>query len=142
MKKSKLVFSICVAGRTRAILETAHSLAARVTYQTPSPRTTLSISGQATRAWNCVCELSHLFCASISKICLKVLEKPLTEAIFWAWEHPQIFSTQLMVIVFPLYTTEAYERFHRNAPLSGSGKNLHTMHPWVVMKQYEEMREE
>lgn len=50
--------------------------AAKGALPSPSLGPTLSISASSTKALNCLSVLySHLFCASINKMCLKVSEK-------------------------------------------------------------------
>lgn len=93
----------------------------------------------------------HVFCALISKTCPKVSEEPertckdvllsvelgisqrfdhgewnndIVRGEFWVWECLKLTPYKLMAIVSLLYTMLAYERFHRNTLLLGSGGNL------------------
>lgn len=77
-------------------------------HQAPSPGTTLSISAQATRALNCVCEplcsISIYFVCSLARCFSKVL-----------------------IIASSLYTVSAYGMFLKNTLLLDSRGNLYSV---------------
>jgi len=71
-----------------------------------------------------ICALSGFTCVSVGKICPKVSEKPKRSYVLGLGTL-KFFSSKFMVIVSSLYVILAYERFHRNALLSDSRKNLY-----------------
>lgn len=60
----------------------------------------------------------HLLCASVSKMCLKVSEKPKWD-YFLVLGAPPIFPYKLVALASSLYAILVDKSFHRNTPCSG-----------------------
>ena len=72
----------------------------------------------------------NLFCASASKMCLKILEKPKKKLFFGSGNAQLFFLYKLMVIASLFYTISSLER---NALLADKEGNLYTKNSFFSM---------